>query len=116
MRKLLILAVVMLALATPAIAGEADAQLAKLKAVGREGAGKVEASKAWRDLVRRGPDVLIDVLTALDDADATAANWICAAVDAIAEREVQAGRRLPAAKLEAFVLDTKRNGRARRLA
>src|SRR5205085_2645302 len=98
-----------LVLAAPGRAGEADALLARLKAVGREGAGNVEASKAWRDLVRLGPGVLIDVLAAMDDADTTAANWIRAAVDAIAERELQAGRSLPAAKLEAFVLETKHN-------
>src|SRR5262249_32486740 len=86
------------------------------KAVGREGAGNVEASKAWREVVQLGPTVLIDVLTAMDDADATAANWLRSAVDAVAERELQAGRQLPAAKLEAFLLDTKRNGRARRQA
>lgn len=106
----------LLALAGPVRAGEADVLLGKIKAVGREGAGNVEASTAWRELVRLGPGALIDVLTAMDDADATAANWICAAVDAIAERELDAGRALPAAKLEAFVLDTKRNGRARRQA
>jgi hypothetical protein len=97
-------------------AGEASAMLAKIKAVGREGAGNVEASKAWRELVNLGPDVLIDVLAGMDDADATAANWIRSAADAIAERELNAGRTVPAKELEAFVLDTRRNGRARRQA
>jgi hypothetical protein len=118
MRKQLKMGIVaaVLVFALPARAGDADALLAKLKAVGREGAGNVEASKAWRELVRLGPGVLIDALTALDGAETTAANWIRSAVDAIAEGEVNAGRPLPAAKLEAFVLDTKRNGRARRQA
>src|SRR5262245_45500558 len=102
--------------AGPSRAGDTDRLLSKIKAVGREGAGNVEASKAWRQLVQLGPGVLIDVLTGMDDADATAANWIRSAADAIAERELNAGRALPAKELEAFVLDTKRNGRARRQA
>src|SRR5437588_1266044 len=83
-----------LILTAPGRAGEAETLLARLKAVGREGAGNVEASKAWRELIRLGPGVLIDVLMAMDDADATAANWIRAAADAIAEHELQAGRAL----------------------
>ncbi|HMF15246.1 MAG TPA: hypothetical protein VKE94_23185, partial [Gemmataceae bacterium] len=102
--------------ALPARASEADTLLARIKQVGREGAGNVEASQAWRQLVRLGPSVLIDVLAGMGDADATAANWIRTAADAIAERELNAGRTLPARELEAFVLDTKRNGRARRQA
>jgi hypothetical protein len=105
-----------LAVALPARGGEAEPLLAKLKTVGREGAGNVEASKAWRELVKLGPGVLIDVLAGMDDADATAANWIRSAADAIAERELNAGRTLPAKELETFVLDRKHNGRARRQA
>jgi hypothetical protein len=95
---------------------DAGPLLARLKSVKAEGGGNVEASKAWRELVALGPDALLPTLTALDDADATAANWLLTAVDAIAEHELAAGRSLPAAKLEAFVLDTKHNGPARRLA
>jgi hypothetical protein len=108
--------VAVMALSSTLRAGEADTLLARLKAVGREGAGNVEASKAWRELVRLGPGALIDVLAAMDDADPTAANWIRAAADAIAERELDAGRPLPAAKLEAFIRETQHNGRARRQA
>jgi hypothetical protein len=118
MRKGLGIGLVVAALACtdPVRAGEAEVLLAKIKSVGREGAGNVEASKAWRELVRLGPGALIKVLAGLDDADATAANWIRSAADAIAERELNAGRTLPAKELEAFVLDTKHNGRARRQA
>src|SRR5205807_6205517 len=59
---------------------------------------------------------LLDVLAAIDDADAVSANWLRPAVDAIAERERNAGRALPAKALEAFVTDTKNSGAARRLA
>jgi hypothetical protein len=104
--------------AVPPAAGaaEVDALLAPIKAVGKEGAGNTEARKAWRDLIQLGPDALLPALTALDDADPTAANWLHAAVDAIAERALQAKRPLPAARLEAFVKDTRHVGTARRLA
>src|SRR5262245_16548819 len=90
--------------------------IATIKAVGAEGAGNVEAGAAWRELVQLGPKALPDILTALDDANPTAANWLRNAVDAIAERELAANRPLPAAKLEEFVRDTRHTGSVRRLA
>src|SRR5437763_1106018 len=53
---------------------------------------------------------------ACDGADPAAANWLRAAVDAIAERELAAGHALPAAQLEAFVRQTNHAGMSRRLA
>ncbi len=105
-------------LLVPGLSGAAEPGplLARLKAVGKEGAGNAEAAKAWQELVKLGPAALPAILTALDDADATAANWLRSAVDAIAEHEMNASRPLPADKLEAFVKDTKHSGLARRLA
>jgi hypothetical protein len=90
--------------------------VARLRAVGAEGAGNAEAAAAWKQLVRLGPDALPDLLAALDDAGPVTANWLRAAVDAIAERELAAGRPLPAGALEKFVRDTRHAGPARRLA
>ena len=106
------------ALLLPSVSLGADTGplLAKIKAVGREGAGNVEATKAWQELVKLGPAALFDVLAALDDADPTAANWLRSAVDSIADHEINAARPLPAAQLEAFVKDTKHKGTTRRLA
>jgi outer membrane protein assembly factor BamB len=89
--------------------------LATIKAVGKEGAGNVAASRALRKLIPLGPDVLLDVLAAFDDASPVAANWLRAAVDTIADREVATGRPLPTDNLEAFVKDTRHDGAARRL-
>jgi hypothetical protein len=97
-------------------AGEAASLLATIKAVDREGRGNVEAGRAWQELVRLGPAVLPMVLAAFDDADATAANWLRAAVDAIAERALAAKQRLPAAELERFIAQQQHHGAARRLA
>jgi hypothetical protein len=93
-----------------------DLLLARLRGIGKEGAGAAEARKAWHELVRRGPDVLPAILAAWDEADPVAANWLRTAVDAIAERAVRAGRPLPARQLEAFVVQKRHAGAARRLA
>src|SRR6476661_2331863 len=108
---------VVLALMMPrtSAAAEADvpALLARIRAVGREGAGNVEAARAWKELVGKGPAVLPDVLAGLDDADPTAGNWLRAAVEQIAD---DAGGKLSPAALEQFVRDTGHAGHARRLA
>ncbi len=97
-------------------AADSEPWIARIKAVGDKGAGNVEAAKAWRELVQLGPEALPDILQALDNADPVAANWLRSAVDAIAERELEAKKALPAKKLEAFVRETKHAGFARRLA
>ena len=89
--------------------------LARLKAVGREGQGNPAASKAWKEVVARGPSALPEILAAMDGAEATAANWLRTAVDAIAERALAAHEELPAAQLERFVRQTRHDGAARRL-
>ena len=97
-------------------AGEVAPLVARIRAVGAEGAGNAEAAAAWKQLVRLGPDALPEVLAALDDAGPVAANWLRSAVDAIAERQLATGRPLPAEALEKFVRDTRHAGPARRLA
>jgi hypothetical protein len=108
--------VLLFGLTSPAWAADVKDLLARIKAVGREGAGNPQAAGAWQELVRTGPDSLLPILNALDDADAVATNWLRSAVDAIAEREVSAGRPLPVARLEEFIKQTRHAGTARRLA
>jgi hypothetical protein len=109
---------VLLALAAPlgsAPAGkEVSALLARIKAVGREGAGNAEAARAWKRLVAKGTPALTAVLGAMKD-DPVAANWLRTAADAIAERALQAGKPLPKADLEKFIADTRHSAAARRL-
>jgi hypothetical protein len=93
-----------------------DALLAKLRAVGGNGAGHREATRAWSELARADAAQLPEILAGLDGAGPLAANWIRTAVDAIAERQLQQGRPLPVGELERFVLDKRRDARARRLA
>jgi hypothetical protein len=106
----------LLAWGARAAAADLGPLLARIKAVGREGAGNADARDAGRQLAAAGPEALPAILAALDDADPTAANWLRTAADSIAERTLAAGRLLPAARLEAFVKDTRHSGRGRRLA
>ena len=87
-----------------------------IKSVGKEGKGSAAAAKAWKALVELGPDVLFDVLPALDGAEPIAANWIRSAAEAIADKALSSGKRLPAERLEAYAKDVKHTGAGRRLA
>lgn len=93
-----------------------EPHLKAILAVGDMGRGNAEAAKAWQQLVQADAASLPDLLTALDGASPLAANWIRGAVDAIAERELNRGAKLPAAALEKFVRETSHTPRARRLA
>jgi hypothetical protein len=115
--RLLTLALTVCALGSAcARGGQADALLARIKAVGAEGAGNPDAAKAWKELVRLEPTVLPEILTAMDGTDVTASNYLRAAVDAVAERAVRDGKTLPTKELEAFLADKRHAGPARRLA
>ena len=90
--------------------------LSRLKSVGREGEGNAAAARAWKEVAAQGPAVLPAILTAMDGADPTSANWLRTAFDAVAERALAAGRSLPTDQLERFLRDIKHDGAARRLA
>jgi hypothetical protein len=95
---------------------EADKLLKQIKAVSKEGTGNQEAGAAWRQLVALGGEAILPTLAAMDDASPSAANWLRSAVNAMAEKEKAAGKKLPAEKLEVFVHDRKHEPAARRLA
>ncbi len=107
----------LLLLATP-VRGETPGSeaLARLKSVGREGAGNEAVAQAWKDVVRQGPEALPAVLSAMDDADVPSANILRTAVDAIAERALSQEKRLPIKQLEEFIRAKHHAGAARRLA
>ena len=112
---------VLVFLASAGAAGAADLADApklftRIKAVSKEGAGNQEAGAAWKELVSLGGDALLPTLAAMDDASAPAANWLRSAINALAEKETGAGRKLPADQLETFIKDRKHNPAARRLA
>jgi hypothetical protein len=102
--------------ATWSCAQEVNSLLIRIKAVGKEGAGNVEASKAWKELAANGPGVLPEVLAGMDDANPVAINWLRGAVEAIQDKASARGDKIPQAKIEAFLHDIKHSGKARRLA
>ena len=99
-----------------AMAVDPEPLLKVLKAVGPKGAGNRPATTAWQELAMADAGQLPTILAGLDDAGPLSANWIRAAVDTIAERQLRGGGRLPADRLEAFVNDTGHSPRGRRLA
>jgi hypothetical protein len=116
--KRLAVVVVLLASTPFAFGAEPDlaGPLAKIKAVKQEGAGNAEARTAWKLVAAAGVDGLMPTLAAMDDANTVASNWLRLAAQAIVEKEQQAKRPLPNAKLEAFVKDVSRAPLSRRLA
>lgn len=103
----------------PATAQGADGltqALTTLKQAGSANDNAAATAKAWSLVAGADAAQLPDVLAALEGAGPVAANWIRSAIDAIAERQAQAGKKLPLQQLESFVLDSKRPPRARRAA
>ena len=58
-----------------------------------------------KQLAQANAQELPKILTGMDGANALAANWLRAVVEAIADRELGAGGRLPQAELEAYLAD-----------
>jgi hypothetical protein len=114
----------LLGLACVCLVGRVEAQpaaiapsLEVLRKVDREGKGHRAATQAWAQITASADaDQLPTILTAMDGAGPLAANWLRAAVDAIAERQVQGKGMLPIANLEAFLNQKQHDQRARRLA
>ena len=91
-------------------------QLAQLKAVGPKGKGHREAQQAAQALSNGGVDQLTPVLAGMDGANELATNWFRGVVEAIAQKQIAAGQKLPVADLEKFLATTTHSPRARRLA
>lgn len=112
---IVVLGVALLALSAPAD-DDTTRALAALKAIPREGKGNDDAGPAWKTIVSKGEAALMPTLEAFDDSNLTSANWLRTAVEAIADGEKSAGRKLPADKLEAFATNSKFAATARLLA
>jgi hypothetical protein len=103
--------------ATVAAGADLKSELAALREVGSKGQGHAAARESWQQLTKQASaDDLPTILAAMDGANPLAENWLRAAVDAIAERQVQNSGQLPVGSLEAFLAKTDHNPRARRLA
>ncbi len=96
------------------LAADHAAQLARIKAVGKEGQGNADAARAWKELVAAGPAALFDILRAMDEDNVISANWLRPAVAAISDKAGSKGLSLQV--LEAFVKDRQNPALGRRVA
>lgn len=99
-----------------AAAGGLDSLIGTINAVERKGEGNRQAIAAWQQLSQSSADQLTEILSGMDDERPLAVNWLAAAVEVIADRELARGGALPSDALEAYVLDTSQSRRSRRLA
>ena len=119
MKRLILLLVIGITGYAPAKAASStklSESIKVIREVGPEGLGNAVASEAWKQLSSAQASDLPAILAGMDGANELALNWLRAAVDSIASRELDAGRKLPVAALEKFVNHTKHNPRARYLA
>lgn len=98
------------------LANEIEAHIQTLLSVEKEGRGQAEAVPALRELMQQPATTLIPILQGIDQANPLAANWLRGAFEAIADRDVKAGKPLPKEELEKFVLDRSHAAQSRQLA
>ena len=90
--------------------------LEAVNAVGPEGQGNAAASSAWKKVAAVDAKSIPTVLAGMSGSSELSENWLRSAVEAIADRELAQGGKLPTPELGDFVLNTSHNPRARRLA
>ena len=83
--------------------------LRTIRAVGPEGQGNAAASALWKKLAAGDATIIPEILAAMDGANDLSANWLRAAIDAIAERQQRSGGKLPLLELGNFLLDARHN-------
>ena len=99
-----------------ALCAKSDDAIAALVAVGSKGQGNEAAAQAWPKVAALEATELPAVLTAMDQANGLGQNWLRAAVDAIVDRSLKNGDKLPAKELKAILDDLSHQPVTRRLA
>ncbi len=97
-------------------APDVPALTAAINAVGPEGTGHAEAIAACRRLVQADAAQIPEILTGMDKSGKLSANWLRGTVEAIVQRELTNGNKLPQTELERFLADVTHAPRPRRLA
>ncbi len=87
-----------------------------IKAVQNEGEGNEAAAAAWKQIIQGDATSVVPVLEAMNGSNGLASNWLISAAQAIVDRELSNGNALPLEQLGAFLMDTRQEARARRLA
>lgn len=116
MHSLTIRAAAWMGIASSLLAASPTDLIQTVKTVGKEGRGNPQAIAAVKALSAGPSSTLIPLLTAMDDATPLAANWLRGAFESIIDREIRSKKKLPTKELEAFILETKHDAHARRLA
>ena len=116
MKRTLVMLGMLSLMALPLSAADIGDQIKAIRNVGTKGSGNVAATKAWRQLLESDTSALTEILAGMRDAGPIATNYLRAAADAIAEREIKDGGKLPIKALEAFIADTSNAPRGRRTA
>src|SRR5689334_6507398 len=91
-------------------------ELAKIRAVQAKGDGHRDAIAAMKIVSQADAATLPIVIAAMDDSSPLVENWIRAAAEAIAQKQLDKNQPLPVAQLELFLKDTRHSPRGRRLA
>jgi len=97
-------------------ANDFSTALQSLQAVEPGTTSQAEIRGSWEVVAQGSAAQLTEILAAMRDTGPLAENWLRAAVDTIAERELQQSGKLPVKALEGFVLNTDQPPRARRTA
>lgn len=118
MKRMLLAGLAFVFLPFAGFAQEIDVQslVKTIQKVGPHGKGHREASAAWQTLSKADSSQLTEILAGMKDAHPLAENWLRAAAETIAERQVKRDEKLPTAPLETFLRDVRQSPRARRLA
>lgn len=97
-------------------AASVDELVTTVCAVGPGGKGNAEAAKAVEQLSQSDASALPVILKKFTNASPIAENWLRGAVEAIVDRAVAKGEKLPTAEIEQLILNKSQNANGRRLA
>jgi hypothetical protein len=104
------------AVSTPPSAADLRSALAALQAADRNAGDQRPLRQAWLQVSQASSEQLPEVLDAMSGVGPLAENWLRAAADAVAERELREKGDLPRTTLEQTILDRRLAPRARRVA
>jgi hypothetical protein len=97
-------------------AADVETLLNDIKSVDQQAQGNRQAQQAIRELLKNDDVALTTVLEAFSGANPLAVNWLRGAFESLADQRLKTTKTLPKKQLEAFVLDTRHDPRARRVA
>ncbi len=99
-----------------AAAADVDSLLKAIRSVDREAKNSRAANQAVGELSQQPVAALSAILASFREANPLAANYLRAAAEAITDRTLNSGNKLPVESLEKLIRDAEQDPRARRLA